>query len=547
MPLHPNMEPAEYMDILRRRKWPIVFSFLIIFFIALVYCVVVPDQYKSSVKVLVIPPTVSEGMVQTTVNISTRERLRSIEQDVLARHRLLEVINGIGVPKLGFQKMNEGKMLLEMRDRIEVQLSRRKDGDEELGSNSFLLSFYHENPKVAQEVASSLSSLFIGENIKMREAVTKETTIFLEAQLEDTRRRLEEQEEKIKRYKLIYGGELPQQEKVNLDKMQRMQDQIKNNTDSIARLQDRKIFLETNLNTLTRGLSGGEADPGGVDYLIPLSLLKERAERRKNLEDANRKYTPHHPAVVQAKWELEQIEKQIAEARREAKKSGLKGGDAIIVDTQALSPEMAEVHRLRYQITQVDMEINALKRENANATRMINEIQFKVERVPQREQEIIALTRDYDNLKKSYDELQDKKLQANISKNLEMNQKAERFQVLEPAGLPSKPSRPDRLKAFGIALLAFLAVGIGGALVTEKMDPRLRRAKEFKNYFEVPVLACLPVIHDDKYKKQLAFRTTLIRSGLVSVLGVYLVFLVLYGSRIKVIVEAILGSIGEKN
>ena len=55
---------------------------------------------------------------------------------------------------------------------------------------------------------------------------------------------------------------------------------------------------------------------------------------------------------------------------------------------------------------------------------------------------MISLTRDYDNIKKSYDELLRKKLKANISENLEENQKGERFQVLEPAA--SRPSPPSR-------------------------------------------------------------------------------------------------------
>ena len=43
MPLRPNMQPAEYLDILRRRKWLVIFSFLFILFGAFVYCVVTPN------------------------------------------------------------------------------------------------------------------------------------------------------------------------------------------------------------------------------------------------------------------------------------------------------------------------------------------------------------------------------------------------------------------------------------------------------------------------------------------------------------------------
>lgn len=548
MPLRPNMEPADFLEVLMRRKWLIIFSLLIILFFALVYCVLIPDQYKSQAKILIIPPAVAEGMVRTTVNISTSARLRAIEQDILGRPRLLGVIHGIGIPRLGFEGMPEGDILEKMRERIGLEIDRGTDSGTDSNVNTFVLSFLHENPIVAQEVASSLSALFIGENIKLREAVTQETSRFLETQLEETRKRLEMQEEKIKRYKLQYGGELPQQEQANLNRLQRLQDQIKNNSDSVARLQDRKVFMEAQISTLERNIRAAEnldpweaAGSGGTPG--PNSLLAELAMKRKQLEEVSRKYTPLHPSVVQAKWELKQIEAKVSAARLEAGK-GVAGSAPRLPDA---GTDTAEMKRLRSQIEQIDLEINALKRESANAYSTIDVIQRKVERLPQREQEIVSLTRDYDNFKKSYDELLDKKLKANISRNLEEKQKGERFQVLEPAGLPSRPSKPDRLKAFGIALMASLLVGIGGSFALEMTDPTLRGSKEFKSFFELPILACLPVIHDAEYKRRAAFRSIAIKGGLVSIIGAYAVFLFLNGPKVRSIVQSIVSTIGGSN
>ncbi|MBP2674440.1 MAG: chain-length determining protein, partial [Deltaproteobacteria bacterium] len=470
MPLRPDMEPGEYLDILLRRKWLIVFSFLIILLLALVYCVLVPDLYRSQTKILIIPPTVAEGMVRSTVNVSTRDRLMAIQQDTFSRTRLLGVINSIGMARLGFEATTEEEMLGKMKNRIELEIEKNPERNPERNVNTFVLSFLHEDPKVAQDVTSSLGALFIGENIKLREAVTQETSMFLEAQLEETRIRLEQQEERLKNYKLRFGGELPQQEGANLSRLQRLQDQIKNNTDAIARLQDRKTFLESQLATIARGLQGSAGDGSSLDQMVPLNLLADLEARKKKLEEVSRKYTERHPAVVQARWEVEQTEAQIAEARKEAKKGGA-GGGSPTTGLQRLSPEMAEVQRLRTQISQVDLEINALKRENANASRMIDQIQYRVDRLPQREQEMISLTRDYDKIKKSYDDLLDKKLKANISRNLEENQKGERFQVVEPANLPGRPSEPNRLKVILLALMGSVAVGIGGAFLLEVTDP----------------------------------------------------------------------------
>ena len=559
MPLRPNMEPGEYLDILRRRKWLIVFSFLIILLVALVYCVVIPDQYKSKTKILIIPPAVAEGMVRSTVNVSTRDRITTIEHDTLSRTPLLGVINEIGISRLGFTGMREEDMLGKMRSRIELEIERNPERNPERNVNTFILSFLHENPKVAQEVVSSLSSLFIGENIKIREAVTQETSRFLEDQLKETRGKLEQQEERIKQYKLRFGGELPQQEQANLNRLQRLQDQIKNNSDAIARLQDRKVFMETQMGTLARTFREGDpnsADPAGSgDQMVPVNLLSELALRRKKLDEVGRKYTPLHPSVVQARWEVEQVEAMIATAREEARKaqSGSQRGTAKPSSTQSIpgllpvSPEMAEVQRLRSQIAQADLEITALRRESAIATRTIDDIQRKVERLPQREQELVSLTRDYDNLKKSYDDLLGKKLKANISETLEEGQKGERFQVVEPADLPTRPSKPDRLKAIALALLASLVIGVGGSFGLEALDPTLRGSREFKSFFEMPILACLPVIQDDLLKRRVAVRRAAVVGGLVSLMGAYAIFLAIHGGKILSILQTIGSTIGGKN
>jgi len=541
------MEPADVAEILRRRKWVILFSFLLILFGTTVYCVLTPDIYRSTAKLLIIPPTVSKGMVRSTADVNTRDRLAIIQQDVLSRTRLLGVINEIGPGKLSGTGMSAEATVNFMRERITVDINRNDDRS----INTFDLSFENESPVVAREVASRLASFFIQENIKSREEITQETAKFLSAQLADTRQQLEAQEERIKNYKLRHGGELPQQEQANLSQLQRLQDQIKNNNDSIARLQDRKVFLESQISNMESNLQAAESqDPwdtaGSGGAAGPGKLFAELASARRKLEDLSQRYTPLHPAVVQARWEVEQLEAKIAALRRAARNSpdnSAAGTNASDLDSGSgrTGWERGEIRRLRQQVAGIDLDIVALKREKSAALKNIDEVQRRVERLPQREQELVSLTRDYDNLKKSYDELLEKKLQANISENLEEKQKGERFQILEPANLPGTPVKPNRLKILWLALAGSLAIGVGGALGLEILDPTLRGSDDFKSFFDLPVLASLPVIQDDRYRRRKALRRAAVLGGLVSILGAYVAFLVIHADRIKTIIQTIGG------
>ena len=265
--------------------------------------------------------------------------------------------------------------------------------------------------------------------------------------------------------------------------------------------------------------------------------------RRKKLEELSEKYTPMHPAVVQARWEVQQLEEKIATLRRSAKNT--KGASS--PDLEKTNWESAESQRLREQVAAIDLEIVALKRESANTAHTIDQIQRKVERLPQREQEMISLSRDYDNIKKSYEDLMAKKLDSQISQKLEEKQKGEQFKVLEPADLPTRPSKPNRLKVLGLALLASLVIGAGGPFALELLDPTLRGSAEFKSFFDVPILAVLPVLQDDRLRRRTAVQRAAVVGGLVSILGAYLVFLVIHGQKVQSILRSMGISIGGGN
>ncbi len=72
--------------------------------------------------------------------------------------------------------------------------------------------------------------------------------------------------------------------------------------------------------------------------------------------------------------------------------------------------------------------------------------QKRVEETPRREMELQSLNRDYANIKEVYNSLLNRKLEAELSVNMEKRQKGEQFRILDPAKLPEKPVSPDVIK-----------------------------------------------------------------------------------------------------
>ena len=122
---------------------------------------------------------------------------------------------------------------------------------------------------------------------------------------------------------------------------------------------------------------------------------------------------------------------------------------------------------------------------------------------PKLEQQLASLTRDYQNTKSAYDELMKKRLEAEQAEKLEINQQGEQFKVLDPAKVPHKPFKPDRLK---ILLMGFmLSLGLGGGLVflLEYLDESFYSVKDLESYLELPVLASIPLVHTKNHEKAL--------------------------------------------
>ena len=88
MPLRPDMDYRDYLEVLGRRKWLIVASFVCVFFGAIAYLVVTPPLYKSTTTVLVIP---QRDVIRPDFNRGVEDRLATIKEQVTSRTRLMKV------------------------------------------------------------------------------------------------------------------------------------------------------------------------------------------------------------------------------------------------------------------------------------------------------------------------------------------------------------------------------------------------------------------------------------------------------------------------
>ena len=149
------------------------------------------------------------------------------------------------------KRLTQDDLVELLRKDIEIELVR--DNRNEL--TSFNIYFSSKTPSVAQRVTSELSNLFISENLEARQQQSQNTTEFLASRLEEARKTLSQQEEKVREFKDKHLGELP--------------GQLQSNLQILTGLQAQMQAEEDNLNLLSRGdLTKAVADIAGWKFEI---------------------------------------------------------------------------------------------------------------------------------------------------------------------------------------------------------------------------------------------------------------------------------------
>jgi len=465
------LTPHDYLDIIHRRRWWIIVPTVLVLLASAVLATVLPKSYRSSTLIFVDPQKVPEEYVKTTVTGSIEDRLSTIQQQLLSRTLLQRIIDEFHLYPAMIGKYTNEEIIDWMRKQISIETVRGRNVD------AFTISFIGDDPTTTMNVTNRLASLFIEENLKIREQLVEGTTDFLTTERKQLKDKLESLEQGISSYKQRYMGALPSQLDANLRTLDRLQLKLQSLNTSLREAEERKMLL-AQLQIENSDLPAPTATgPVLVDPRADqLRALKHR------LSDLQAEYTDSYPDIVITKDKIAQLEAELQTGASAAKNNAAQEGTA--PHRQPVRPANGSVS--------IDQEILQLQTDKQEVLKEIKEYELRVEETPRREQDLANLMRDYDNTKNSYDALSSKADNATISENLEKRQKGEQFRILDPANFPEKPFKPNLMVLLTMGLLAGLGAGISLVYVRENLDTSIKKASELEEEFKLPVLGVIP-------------------------------------------------------
>jgi polysaccharide chain length determinant protein (PEP-CTERM system associated) len=455
-----------------RRKKFIVCVFVVVFLLSAYLAVIMPKIYESSSLILVSPQRVPASFVTSTITTDLGERMQSIIQEILSRTQLEKIVKEFNLYPSGDASIMEDRVE-KLRKTIKVEFRR---------NNVFKLSFESNNPEKAKQVTGRIASLFIEQNLQVREQQAIGTKSFMTAEAERLRKDLEEQETVVNQYKAANRYELPDQLDTNLRTSEQLRREMEASNQRLSALQERKGILQKQTIEsdilgvdLLGGILSAPGESGGQNVQVQM--------RKKELDSLLQRYSAKHPDVVRVKKEIESLE---AESRDTSTVKSAKS------TTTSSGNPLKQV--LQTQISDIDAEIQTLRIQRDQIRAQIGTLQARVDATPIRAIEISKISRGYEITLRKYQDLLAKSLESELSENMEKKQKGEQFQILDPANFPLKPVRPNRPLILLVGLLAGLAGGFGLAFVWDNLDTSFKRSDEISTYVNVPLLATLPAM-----------------------------------------------------
>ncbi len=352
---------------------------------------------------------------------------------------------------------------------------------------AFKIGYAGRDPRIVAQVANQLASAFINENITTRQQEASGTADFFKNQAQDARKALEEQDNKIKEFKLKHLGEMPEQQAATLQLIGGIQSQFQMESEALARAESTEKTLESMLSqtvtpvvdmdtvaeTKPAAPSASKSTTGASRPVDPIAA--DRAELAKLMSHAG----PNFPDVVKLRNKIAQEEAAQSKAANDAvavtipvpapsKRETESSPDATPKTQSANAAPAPRVNPVvQMQLRGVQAEIVRHREEKQRLAKLLDTYRVRLDAIPQSEQELASLTRDYEISEVRYNQLLSQQMSAETATQLEIRQQGENFDVVDPAMPAEKPSRPNRPLYYGGGAIAGLVLGLLAALGTE--------------------------------------------------------------------------------
>jgi len=531
-----TLDLEDYIDVARRNVGWIVGPTLAGIVISIVVAFLLPNVYVSQAEMQITPAQISESIVKTTTNTMLTERILQMQSEILSRTSLSNIIQD---PRLDLYKSDRASKPLE--DVIETMRTRditikidSLPGEGARRASAFSIKFSYPDRLKAQQTVQALMTKFEDSNQATQATQQKVVNNYVHDELSEAKAKLDQLNEQLTKFRVENSGKLPEQSNLNIAQLTSLQQQSNAINDSLNRLAQDRVQLDTQLQTLEGRLELFDMFDKETAPTAPLArqqneqllLLNRNIDNTEStLAQMLKTYNENYPDIKDAKARLqvlrdqrdelqkkqddEQARLQEAATKEAAKDSQNPAKKTTNFQTaQSLSALQGQIDSTKALIKSKEMDrANLMKQQQANS-KQIDNYQAKLAATSGIEAMYAELIGNQRAATEKYQVLQSKQELTEQNGELLQRKAGEQLEVLDPPSLPSQPSKPNRWLIVGAGAAISFILGLVVAGIREAKDPSLKNLKDVRAYTNLPVLSSIPLLENTllvRRKRRIAY------------------------------------------
>jgi uncharacterized protein involved in exopolysaccharide biosynthesis len=505
-PIRRQLDMDDYADILRRNKAWILGPLFLALVVSVVIAFLWPDTYISVATIRVAPPQVPESFVPANTNQDIQGRVNALVQLILNRATLTNIINTHGLYKRKLARMPLDDVIEDMKlNDIQVLPVRQSLNEGQRQTEqypAFEIRFAYSERFTAQKVAADLVARFLEENVREVSQQTVSTTEFLQDRWEESKKKLDELEQRLSVFRAQNIGRLPEEQQNNYQQLAALQAQKLNLNMAMNRVNQERLLYENQLR-IYRDQLASLKDTNAPEQTAQQSdeALTDKDHEIAQYEDslgaARERYKETHPDVQRlvnllavARTQRQAILKQET-AKPDRQPQPTRPASAQFLREQRELE--AESERTKGLVLAKGVEMEDYRKQSVQLDGTVRNYELRIESTPVGIRQYDELIRDRDLAKKDYEDLDRRVNSSAMSTALQNRQQGERLEQLDPPSLPQTPARPKRPLMVSVGATVGLLLGLCLTGLREMRNRALKNVKDVSAYSQLPVLGSIPL------------------------------------------------------
>jgi len=457
-----------------------------------------PDLYEARAQVFVDtedPLLTRRGAgdmddAQTKVNYVRRQLLSTPNLEEVARETDLDL-------RVDTPQAFEGLIIGLQRD-----INVRPAGARGFEANLYEINYRDRDRRTAERVVQVLLNSFQERSVEGDLRDDLQALAFLDNQMTEYRRRLEEAESRVADFRRRNAGLAPGDGGGFFTRLANLQEELRQVKTNLRIAREKRASLAAQVNT--RGESGDSEGAGSL-----AELENQVLEAEKRLDELRLIYTDAHPSVISAEETVKALQGRLDRRREElGPLLGTGAGGAVI-------------ENVRIALTQAEIDVAELQARERDLQQRIGELQQKIDVAPQLEAEYAGLIRDHTVLQNQYEGLLQRREQLSFDIDRKRQGRQLEFRVIEPPIAPREPVAPNRFKFLVFVLAAALGAGGGLAYVLHMARPVYVSGDAVYQDLQIPVLGAVSMAWTARARRRRRSAEAAFAVGIVALMAVF--------------------------